>query len=383
MTTRIWLALLLVGAFLLPPLLVPRAPACCPAPPYRPGDKGGVLPVVNADQTVIMIWDAATNTQHFIRKASFKSQADDFGFLVPTPAQPELNESGNEAFPYLYDLTKPEIVKQKVPQGGGGCILGCGGVVTLGSKSAAPEPVRVLEAKLVAGLQASVLETKSATALVNWLKDNGYAFSPEVAAWAKPYVEAGWMITALKVAKAKDSTEKQDVAASALRLSFETDRPLFPYREPDSGNAAQALGTNRRLLRIYFLADARYQGQLTEEVPWTGKVAWAGELSPKDRQRTLELLKLPENTGPAAWWLTEFEDEWPYRVAPADVYFSRSESQSPLKRPPMIEYVALPFPTDLTAYALAAAVLLPPLVRRVRHARCHRRSEANRGPGTI
>ena len=92
MSARIWLALPLAGAFLLPSLLAPPAPACCPAPPSG-------RPVVNADKTVILIWDAATKTQHFIRQASFKSEADDFGFLVPTPTQPELNESGNAAFP--------------------------------------------------------------------------------------------------------------------------------------------------------------------------------------------------------------------------------------------------------------------------------------------
>jgi len=59
---------------------------------------------VNADQTVVIIWDAARKMQHFIRKASFKSDTDDFGFLIPTPAQPELEESGNEAFPYLSGL---------------------------------------------------------------------------------------------------------------------------------------------------------------------------------------------------------------------------------------------------------------------------------------
>ena len=56
--------------------------ACCPAPPSG-------KPVVNADQTVLIIWDAAAKTQHFIRQASFTSQADDFGFIVPSP--PNLN----------------------------------------------------------------------------------------------------------------------------------------------------------------------------------------------------------------------------------------------------------------------------------------------------
>src|SRR4051794_17849048 len=105
MTSRIGLSLLSAAALVaLLPWSSP-APACCPAPP--PGK-----PVVNADQTVILIWDADTKTQHFIRQASFKGEADDFGFIVPSPSQPELDESGNDAFPYLLKLTEPE--KQKV-----------------------------------------------------------------------------------------------------------------------------------------------------------------------------------------------------------------------------------------------------------------------------
>ena len=57
--------------------------------------------MVNADQTVILIWDPATKTEHFIRKAAFQSAADDFGFLIPSPTQPELAESGNDAFPFF------------------------------------------------------------------------------------------------------------------------------------------------------------------------------------------------------------------------------------------------------------------------------------------
>jgi len=76
----------LAGALLLAVVAASLVVACCPAPPSG-------KPVVNADQTVIIIWDAATQTQHFIRKASFKSEADDFGFLVPTPSQPQLEES--------------------------------------------------------------------------------------------------------------------------------------------------------------------------------------------------------------------------------------------------------------------------------------------------
>jgi Uncharacterized protein conserved in bacteria (DUF2330) len=356
MATRIGLVLSLTAACLVAYLVSYPAEACCPA-----GPKG--KPVVNADQTVIIIWDAAAKMQHFIRKASFKSEADDFGFLVPSPSQPELEESGNEAFPYLLKLTEPEI-KNVARSGGGGC--GC-------SKSApglvaekVDRSVKVLEEKLVAGFHAAVLETKSSEALVEWLKDHGYAFSPEVEAWAKPYVESGWKITALKVAKDKGDQEKKNVTASALRISFKTEKPLFPYREPDYKSAADSLGAKHRLLRIYFLADARYQGELTKEQAWTGKVAWAGKLNEADRKKVLEQLKLPETTGPAQWWLTEFEDEWPYKVAPADVYFSPAANQDIVRREPIVRFVSSAYPTDATAYALAAVIILPPVWIRLR-----------------
>jgi hypothetical protein len=78
--------------------------------------------VVNADQTVIIVWDAASKTEHFIRQASFKSDAEDFGFLVPTPSQPELEEAGNDAFPLLAKLTAPAKRKMpRPPRGGIGC----------------------------------------------------------------------------------------------------------------------------------------------------------------------------------------------------------------------------------------------------------------------
>jgi hypothetical protein len=363
MTNRAWLTGSATLALLVVVVILAPAPACCPVAPLG-------KPVVNADQTVVLLWDAATKTEHFIRQASFKSDANDFGFVVPSPTQPELSESGNEAFPLLKKITEPEVKQLPRPPAGIGC----------GCASSAPTPtatldaghtrsVTVLEEKLVAGFNAVVLESKSTESLVTWLKDHGYAFSPEVAAWAKPYVESGWKFTALKVARSTTDHGSKDVGASALRISFHTDRPLFPYREPDPKNYAAALDAKHRLLRIYFIAEARYGGELTKNIPWTGQVAWSNPLTDKDRNSLLERLKLPQSTGPTEWWLTEFEDDWPYRAAPADVYFSVDANQHTVKRPPIIVYVRATLPDDVSGYALAAALVLPPLWRRVRGSR--------------
>jgi Uncharacterized protein conserved in bacteria (DUF2330) len=352
-----WHTACLIGAVLVPGFLLDSgASACCPAPPSG-------KPVVNADQTVILLWDAANRTQHFIRKASFKSEADDFGFIVPSPTLPELNESGDEAFPYLLDLTKPEVKTVWQPPSIGCALHSPQSLGHAGGVDA--ETVTILQEKEVAGFNAVVLEASSSGALVVWLQEHGYAFSPEVAAWAAPYVERGWKFTALKIAK-KPASSGKVVAASALRISFQTDRPLFPYREPDPKASAEALNVTHRLLRIYFVAEARYRGELTPESPWTGHVAWAGKLSSKARMELLALLKLPANTGPATAWLTEFEDNWPYQAAPADVYFSRDKNQDNVRREPIIQYSSSGWPRDFSLYALAAVVVFPPLVRRRR-----------------
>src|SRR5205085_4382760 len=108
------------------------------------------------------------------------------------------------------------------------------------TKAEVEPQVKVLDEKLVAGFKATVLETKSTDALTDWLSDHGYTFSAEVKDWAKPYVEAGWKITALKVAKDKEAKDDKKVSASALRMTFKTDRPLFPYREPDTRRPSAA-----------------------------------------------------------------------------------------------------------------------------------------------
>lgn len=277
------------------------------------------VPVVNADQTVILIWDKEHQTEHFIRKASFRSEGDSVGFIVPTPSRPQLEESGNAAFPYLAQITAPK-------DGSKGLELPIGCAAE--PKTSYGRSVRVVEEKTVAGYHAVVLAADSGQALVEWLKEHGYAYTPEAAAWAEPYLEKRWYMTAMKIAK----DGGPEVAASALRITFKTDHPLFPYREPDSRQDAAKLNVRDRLLRIYFLAESRYEGGFPSGQSWEGKPRWSQPLPAEQRAQLLHHLGLAENVGPAKFWLTEFEDHWPYGKAPGDVYFSPSADQHMLAR---------------------------------------------------
>ena len=279
-------------------------------------------PVVNADQTVLLIWDPKTKTEHFVRKASFKAEGDDFGFLVPSPSRPQLSESGGEAFPHLANITRPQIKPHMS--------FACSASTT--RFAAVGNAVTVIEQKDVAGFHATVLSATSASALTGWLKTNGYYFSPEVEAWAAPYVRDGWMFTALRVAKKSNAQSGTTVKADTLRITFQTERPLFPYREPDSREAAKKIGAPARLLRLYFISDERYDGALDGGHAWSGKAVWSNPLPPSEKETLLRLLKLPPASGPEKWWLTEFEDHWKYGVAPGDLYFAPARTQAKLVR---------------------------------------------------
>lgn len=300
--------------------------ACAPAPPRD-------VVVEIASESAIIIWDAASKTQHFIRRAAFnatsgeKKPVTDFGFLVPTPTQPVLAEVDDRAFDELAKVTEPRTETQKRPSGG--CAIGCGGA----PKSAAEGKVEVLAEKHVGGYDAKVLKATDAAALSEWLKAHNYESRPALTAWLKPYVEKGWIITAFKIARAPDTPAEYSIGSSAVRMSFTTDAPFFPYHEPEDMRDAKS----KRLLRVYFLGDKKMMGKLNDQ-EWSGKIAWAGMLPAASAKAVAPLLKIPDYVPTENTWLTEFEDHSSPRPGSADVTFTTNPDQTPVARPTRIIY---------------------------------------------
>jgi hypothetical protein len=225
--------------------------------------------------------------------------------------------------------------------------------VAASAKSAPPPPapaasVTVLERVKVAGLDAAVLEATDAVALDAWLKKNGYASSPELVEWYKPYIADRWKITAFKIAN-----EGPQESSTAVRMSFSAERPFFPYREPANTKGA---GPDRSL-RVFLLSDARFDGTLGAGTAWAGKAVWSNPLADSDRAELLGLVKLPA-IGETTRWLTEFEDLSRLRPSASELFFSKAADQSPLSRPDVV------YPEQRTdwmgwvAVAFVAAVLL-------------------------
>ena len=283
--------------------------ACAPAP-----HEGELVHI--AEESAIILWDAATKTQHFIRSAAFQTDAKDFGFLVPTPSVPELAEADDSAFRHLDRITDPPELRVAVTAA----------AKAEPPKAAEPQVVVVATAK-VAGMDAAVLAANDAGALDRWLKAHGYASSPPLMEWAKVYVDRNWYITAFKISAGAERARRLE--AGAVRMSFRTEQPFFPYREPQQ-TARATIPPSARLLKVYFIGDGRYDGVLESSVAWAGKPAWSGALTAAQRAELMRHLRMPADAAAKATWLTLFRDFSDPRPG-ADLNFMAAASQSELR----------------------------------------------------
>src|SRR5207237_197283 len=180
------------------PLAAPSpAPGCAAVPP--PGGR-----VEITDEAALIVWDEATRTEHFIRRANFRSTAAEFGFLVPTPTKPDLGEADDGVFDSLAAVTAPKVEVRHVKRARPRPRRGEHGAA-MGDMAAMPgSGVEVLEQKQVAGLDAAVIRfhragkedpAAGAEELAGWLKAHGYEFGPALVAWLKPYVANDWVMT--------------------------------------------------------------------------------------------------------------------------------------------------------------------------------------------
>src|SRR5262249_17970023 len=139
-----------------------------------------------------------------------------------------------------------------------------------------------------------------------------------------PYVAAKWKITAFKIMQ--DPKTGQLATTKPVRMSFKTDRPFFPYREPEDTTSKNGTGTKPdedkeskkrhkngrtsppvRMLRVYFLSDVRMEGKLGDAA-WHATTKWADQLTNEQRKQIAADTDVPENEMPANTWLTTFED---------------------------------------------------------------------------
>ena len=250
--------------------------------------EGAPAPKIQGEEALI-VWEAAAHREHFIRRANFAGATGDFGFLVPTPTRPELAEADDGVFArlakiYTYVPPPPPPTNSRSRSVDG-----------LLASAVAP-PVQVLEQRRVAGLDASVLAATDARALNRWLGDHHYPSRPGLTQWLAGYIAKGYFITAFRFVA---PTNGGEVKSSAVRLSFNTDRPFYPYAEPTDSPHETGRG-----FRLNVITSARMDGVVGTR-PWTAQTGYSGRPG-----NLRELLRgvVPNSALGAGPWLTTLDE---------------------------------------------------------------------------
>lgn len=332
----LWLACLAIG---------PEARACATAP------ADGVYVDVVAEDALI-VWDDVRRIQHFVRRADFRARSPragatdkGFGFLVPTPTKPELADAPDEVFARLEAEVRPPREERHRYE-----VLWslCGSTMRANMDKAVASndegaSVRVIGAQRVAGYDAVILEANDADALAAWLTDNGYHLREALSGWLERYVKNAWIITAFKIAPSdEDATE---MASSSVRMSFATERPFFPYREP----LDQEGGGGGRALRVFFVGPWRARGEIGDGTPWPGELVYGKKLG--DAPALLAGV-LEERAIPKAAWLSYHLDASSPRPGSDELFFTRDAEQQEKELPPVVRYdvTTVPVFVDLLVF---------------------------------
>ncbi len=266
------------------------------------------MPLIEGEEALI-VWDPTTQMEHFVRRANFGGARGPFGFIVPTPSQPQLHEADDRVFSLLADLyTAPVAPSARRSRSAGG----------LAGSDAVSNSVQVVATARVAGLDATVLRATDARALASWLGNNGFDSRPALANWLRPYTTGTWHVTAFRYVGA---TGIADFGARAVRLSFRTDRPFYPYAEPDDQRPSRGARRAARPFRVSVITAHRVAGTVAGR-PWQARVAFAERRS----LRAVLTSVIPESTADALW-MTTFDESNSVRGA-GDLWFARASAQT-------------------------------------------------------
>ena len=295
----------------------------------------GREPVAIEREDALIVWDAEKHEEHFIRSAVFDTKQRSVGFLVPTPSRPTFAEAGDAWISALQKVTAP-AVEHKTSFVPIGCTMLPFMFTAKRSTAVAVaghgfDGVRVLEETRVGGMDVAVLDATDAAALAKWLGDHEFENRPSLERWLAPYVAKKWTISAFRYARpdvAANADIAPPIASKAVRITFETDAPVYPYREPDDSPAVSG-----RELHLFVLAASRLAGFESDldNAPWHATVPFAASVAiPPEVGSSIAGVTLP-----ARLWVTELVDGVDKRPA-TDLVFDKNASAGEVRRPPTI-----------------------------------------------
>lgn len=262
------------------------------------GRGGGKVTFTN--QVNLIIWDKERKIEHFVRNASFSTDAQDLAFIAPTPSIPEFKQVDPSVFDSLAHLRRQAEEREAYDTRSADVAKG------------ATAPVTVVKEEDIAGYHAVTLKASDSTSLVKWLQSNNYPLSPGIKEWVDRYVKKNWYLTAFKVIPRSGKIE-----TGLVRLSFATDKPFNPYYVSKENVPADG---EKSGLELYFLAQAEYEGKIDGSDGWVKPEITFNLITGKEKLDAL--LDIPRDQLEEDYEVTCFRDPQFPVADKGDIFFT-------------------------------------------------------------
>jgi uncharacterized protein (TIGR03382 family) len=168
-------------------------------------------PVDQAAETIVFGIDESSGTVDVHVQIAYQGASDDFAWIVPVPAEPELFVSTDALFTQLSQPTDPIFTLGRDRTGVCDVLfpLAAKAENSLIDSDSIGGGVTVLSEAQVGPYDTVILEATSADLLVAWLQDAGYDLPEDLEPVLAPYVADGQAFVALKLSTGRDSGDLQ------------------------------------------------------------------------------------------------------------------------------------------------------------------------------
>ncbi len=205
-----------LGTLLLLPGLVSASGLMIPPPDTQ---------VYQTGQESVLFYE--DGQQDMLLSASFRGNAEQFAWLVPTPSIPKVRRGSWEMFVALRGITGRTTDDYR--------LSGYGAATSFEPSDYLSEPAMVeVERSSVGYYDITVLEARTTEALLEWFEQNGYDLPADGRYVLDEYIEAGWYFTAVTLNTENISSRTADDILKGnslpLHFQFQTEKMVFPMQ---------------------------------------------------------------------------------------------------------------------------------------------------------
>ena len=183
-------------------------------------------PVIQAGEKILFARTATTVVAHI--QIQYEGEAEDFSWLIPVPAKPQVRLGAEEVFAQLEATTNPSFLYQQFPASCGGSGFGCASedddAAAAGeSISPDPDPEIIVEQSTAGPYEIAVIDADSTAPMLEWLQANRYVIPAGSESLLDSYINDDGYFVAIRLSSGESTGDLQPIV-----IEYGSDRPMIP-----------------------------------------------------------------------------------------------------------------------------------------------------------